>query len=105
MRARAQINWQKANTHLFLCDPNTKDLDTISKLVTEEGFRPVISKTLPFTAKDVEAGFEHLKARRTVGKIVFDMSLESEPAGGEVKLQGEDVKTQTVAEAKDQPAP
>jgi len=106
MWARAQLNLQAANTHLFLCDVNTKDLDSLSKLVAEEGLRPVISKTLPFTTKDVEAGFEHLKARRTVGKIVFDLSLESDYACEQVKLQepADDVKTKNLADAEDQHA-
>jgi len=95
MFIRAQLNFQAANTHLFLCNGNTKDLDTISRLVAEEGLRPVISKILPFTGKDVEAGFDHLKARRTVGKIVFDMSLDSEAVLGEIKTQNpEDVKSE-----------
>lgn len=106
MWARAQMNMQPANTHLFICKGNTKDLNTISKLVSEEGLRPVISKTLPFTKKDVQAGLEHLKGRRTVGKIVFDMSLGSDSAGEEVKAQEpeEEVKTKNVADAEDQPA-
>merc|ERR1712060_540166 len=107
MWARAQMNLQPANTHLFVCNTKTKDLDTVSKLVAEEGLRPVISKILPFTTKDVDAGFEYLKARRTVGKIVFDMSLESDCADEEVKLQepADDVKTENLADAEDQRAP
>jgi len=106
MWARAQLNLQAANTHLFMCHANTKDLDTVSKLVAEESLRPVISKILPFTTKDVEVGYEHLKARRTVGKIVFDMSLESDCVGEQVKSQEpvDDVKTKNLADAEDQPA-
>jgi len=106
MWVRAKMNIQAANTHLFLKESTTKDLDTISKLVAEEGIRPIISKTLPFTMKDVEAGLAHLKGRRTVGKIVFDMSLESDGAGEEVKSPqpADDVKTSNVADAEDQPA-
>jgi len=102
MWIRMQMNLQAANTHLFFMASNTKDLETLSKLVVEEGLRPVISKRLAFTMNDVEAGLKHLKGRRTIGKIVFDMSLESDCADEEVKSQqlAEDVKTD---DAKDSP--
>ena len=74
---------QKANQHLFMINTNTTDLDYLSKLV-ENGWNgengeqkrlaPVIAKLFPFTSENVDKGFELLKSRRVVGKIVFDMT-------------------------------
>jgi len=102
MWMRCQLNLQPANTNLFVCKTSTQNLDAISKLVAEEGLRPVIAETLPFTAKDVEIGYEHLKGRRTVGKIVFDMTLPGEESKSQE--HAEDVKTQNAADAQEQPA-
>jgi len=103
MWARMTLGMQAANTHLFLASPNTKDLNTIAKLASEEKLRPVIAETHPFTAEAVETGFTHLKGRRTVGKIVFDMTLG---AAEEVKSQEPvDVKQDSGGDAtsNDQP--
>ena len=74
---------QKKNQHLFLTNFNTADLDCLSKLV-EDGWTdengeqkrlaPVVAKLLPFNLENVDTGFELLKSRRVVGKIVFDMT-------------------------------
>ena len=73
---------QRPHEHLFLTDANTKDLQTLATL-TDAGWeqdgekrtlRPVIAKELPFDAAAVASGFELLKSRRTVGKIVFSVS-------------------------------
>lgn len=72
---RSAIKWQAANTHLFLASFNTEDLNTIAKLASEDGLRPVISETLPLTSETLDGGFKKLKGRRTVGKIVFDMTI------------------------------
>ena len=74
---------QKANQHLLMIKPNTTDLDYLSKLV-ENGWNgengeqkhlvPVIAKLFPFNSENVDKGFELLKSRRAVGKIVFDMT-------------------------------
>jgi len=55
---------------------NTADLDILTSLVVAagSGIRPVIAQTLPFTSEAVASGFLALKSRRTVGKIVFDIS-------------------------------
>jgi NADPH:quinone reductase-like Zn-dependent oxidoreductase len=67
---------QQRNTHLFLTNMNTADLDILTSLVVAagSGIRPVIAQTLPFTSEAVASGFLALKSRRTVGKIVFDIS-------------------------------
>jgi len=73
---------QKKNEHLFLTDNNTADLDCLSKLV-DDGYQgeggeqkrlaPVIAELLPFNSESVTKGFDLLKTRRVVGKVVFDM--------------------------------
>ena len=35
----------------------------------------MLAKTLPFTSEALIEGFELLKSRRAVGKIVFDMTV------------------------------
>jgi len=94
---RSSVKWQAANTHLFVGDPTTADLNIISKLVSEEGLRPVIAETLPFTAEGLDTAFSHLKSRRTVGKITLDMTLESKDSVEDVKKP--EVKQQSVADA------
>ena len=76
---------QKKNQHLFLTNFNTADLDYLSKLI-DEGYQgedgeqhrlaPVIAEQLQLNSENVEKGFELLKSRRAVGKIVFDMTNE-----------------------------
>ena len=39
--------------------------------------KPVLAKTLPFTAEAVQEGFDLLKSRRAVGKIVFEMEAST----------------------------
>ena len=73
----------KKNQHLFLGKPTTADLETLARW-TDVGWKdengenqklsPVISEILPFNADNVDKGFSLLKSRRTVGKIVFDVS-------------------------------
>ena len=74
---------QKTNQHLFLADPNTTDLECLSKLANEgwtdengeqKRLAPVVAEFLPFSSENVDKGFELLKSRRVVGKIVFDMT-------------------------------
>jgi hypothetical protein len=78
------------NQHLFLTDANTKDLTEIAQLVdhgaacssSESAERtrldPVVHREYMFNAANVKEGFELLKSRRTVGKIVFVMDGGSE---------------------------
>jgi len=101
MWVRAQVNMLPANYHLFISKTTTKSLDTISKLVSEEGLRPVIAETHPFTVEGVENAFTQLKGRRTVGKIVLDMEKGSSSTD-EVKTgeHVEDTKAQPVEDNK-----
>ena len=64
----------KKNQHLLLMDANTKDLEYLASLVDEGKFKPVIAEQLPFSKGNIHKGFELLKSRRAVGKIVFDIS-------------------------------
>ena len=65
---------QKANQHLFLADANSQDFKDIANLIDEnEAITPVIFKEFEFNAENVAEGFELLKGRRVVGKIVFNM--------------------------------
>jgi len=93
MWLRCKLNMQPANTHLFLCNTTTEGLNTISKLVVEQGLRPVIAETQPFTAEGVDTAFKHLEGRRTVGKIVIDMEKGS-------NVSAEEVKTEELVEEK-----
>lgn len=68
---------QGANQHLFLTKWNTEDLETLGELVTTGKAKPVIDSCWPFTKEGVEKAFAKLKSRRAVGKIVFDMGLDS----------------------------
>jgi len=97
MWARSTFSIQPANTHLFICKTTTEGLDNISKLVVEEGLRPVIAETEAFTKAGVDSAFSKLKSRRTVGKIVIDMEKEIE----EVKTQEvpQEKKTENVEDA------
>jgi NADPH:quinone reductase-like Zn-dependent oxidoreductase len=62
---------QKKDQHLVLMDVNTADLEHLATL----DLKPVIARQLPLSAEAVKEGFELLRSRRAVGKIVFDMSL------------------------------
>lgn len=64
----------KKNQHLMMMDKSASDLDHISSLADEERIKPVLAKTLPFNQEAVTEGFDLLKSRRTVGKIVFDIT-------------------------------
>jgi len=66
----------KKNQHLMMMDKSAADLDFLSSLADQEVIKPVLAKTFPFSSSGVDGGFELLKSRRTVGKIVFDMSQE-----------------------------
>ena len=73
---------QKQNEHLFLTNVNTADLEHLSSLVDTPGtscdaptaVRPYVCRLMPFSDAGVEEGFTLLKSRRTVGKIVFEIT-------------------------------
>lgn len=67
------IGCQK-NQHLVLCNTNSKDLNFLAGLVDEGKLKPVIAELLPFDKENVEKGFNLLKSRRVVGKIVFEIN-------------------------------
>jgi len=84
MWLRLFCKFQAANTNLFLADVNTKDLKALAELAADGLVKPIIAETLPFTGQAVKIGFGWLRGRRTVGKIVFDMTLPSPPCTDEV---------------------
>ena len=45
----------------------------------------MVQQVLPFTAEGVEEGFNLLKSRRVVGKIVFDMNVANSSEEKEAK--------------------
>ena len=49
----------------------------LHSLADKNEIKPVLARTLPFTAEAVQEGFDLLKSRRAVGKIVFDMTPTS----------------------------
>ena len=66
------------NQHLMFMKPTTKDLQQLAALIDEHSVKPIIAMNLPFNAENLQKGFEQLKSRRTVGKIVFSMEEEGE---------------------------
>jgi len=84
MWLRHFCKFQAYNTNLFLADVTTKDLKALAELAADGFVKPVISETLPFTGEAVKIGFGWLRGRRTVGKIVFDMTLPSPACTDEV---------------------
>jgi len=64
----------KRNQHLMLMDKSSSDLDHISSLADDGKIKPILAKTLPFNQEAVTEGFELLRSRRAVGKIVFDIT-------------------------------
>merc|ERR1719334_594638 len=67
---------QKKNEHLVMTNANTADLDCISDMVSQGHLKPVIALQLPLTEENVKQGFDLLKSRRAVGKVVFDLELK-----------------------------
>ena len=51
------------------------DNHIVPSLADEGLIKPILAKVLPFNSQSVEEGFELLKSRRAVGKIVFDMTI------------------------------
>jgi NADPH:quinone reductase-like Zn-dependent oxidoreductase len=92
MWLRFLTGWgQKKNEHLFLANANTGDLAYLASLMDAVGtgdgtpaaqVKPVICRVLPFSASGVHEGFELLKSRRAVGKVVFDIAASREGAAG-----------------------
>eukprot|EP00802_Teleaulax_amphioxeia_P017590 Tamp_17752.p1 GENE.Tamp_17752~~Tamp_17752.p1 ORF type:complete len:391 (-),score=91.40 Tamp_17752:198-1223(-) len=80
MWLRLFTGWgQRKNEHLFLTNVNTADLEYLASLVdapaaTGATVKAVIFRELPFSAAGVDEGFQLLKSRRAVGKIVFDIA-------------------------------
>ena len=78
---------QKKNQHLLLTNTNTADLNILSNLADNgwsdpkgehNKISPLVAQLFPFNAENVSKGFEHLKSRRVVGKVVFDMTHEND---------------------------
>jgi len=84
MWLRLFFKCQAPHTNLFLGDVTTKDLKAVAELAADGFVKPVIAETLPFTGEAVKIGFGWLRGRRTVGKIVFDMTLPSPACTDEV---------------------
>merc|ERR1719233_610938 len=64
---------------LLIANMNTADLELLSELYnSKQILPPVIFKTFSLDPHGVKEGFEMLKSRRTVGKIVFRISSASE---------------------------
>ena len=77
---RKFMGWEQRDTHLILTDANTTDLQLLAQMVDAGDaapffgkLSPAICKTLPFESAAIVEGFELLKSRRAVGKIVFQM--------------------------------
>ena len=66
------IKVYNAMTQFYISTIHTK---FPSSLADEGLIKPVLGKVLPFTADSLAEGFNLLKSRRAVGKIVFDMNI------------------------------
>lgn len=78
---------QKKNEHLLLTNTNTADLNILSNLADNgwsdpkgghNKISPIVAHLFSFCEENVEKGFELLKSRRVVGKVVFDMTNEND---------------------------
>jgi len=77
---RKFMGCEQRGTHLIITDANTKDLELLAQMVDSGDaapffgkLSPTICKTFPFESAAIVEGFELLKSRRAVGKIVFQM--------------------------------
>ena len=68
-------NIEEKDFHLHLLKWNRKDLEELAKMV-EEGKLTIRNEIVKFSEDEVIRGFDRLKSRRTVGKIVFDMESD-----------------------------
>ena len=70
---------RRANEHFFISENNTKDLTQVARIMDGDGgnepLKPVIQDELPFNETSLKEGFDKLKSRRAVGKIVFNMDM------------------------------
>ena len=74
MWARNFTIGQKKNEHLVITNMNTSDLEVLSLMAEEGKLKPVVCEHLPLDAESLQQGFDLLKSRRAVGKIVFDLT-------------------------------
>jgi len=75
MWARNFTIGQRKNEHLVVTNMNTTDLEVLSSMAEEGKLKPVICEHLPLDAESIQKGFDLLKSRRAVGKIVFDLTI------------------------------
>jgi len=74
MWARNFTIGQKKNEHLVITNMNTSDLDVLSLMAEEGKLKPVVCEHLSLDAEGLQQGFDLLRSRRAVGKIVFDLT-------------------------------
>ena len=69
----------RPNEHLFTMQKNTKEFTELASIMDGEGgnepLKPIIQDELPFNEASLKEGFDKLKTRRAVGKIVFNMDI------------------------------
>ncbi len=70
---------QNSHSHLFLTNHSRTDLELIARMVDspENGrlpLQPVVAASFPLNDATLKEGFDLLKSRRTIGKIVFEIS-------------------------------
>jgi NADPH:quinone reductase-like Zn-dependent oxidoreductase len=65
---------ERKNFHLHLLEWNTKDLETLAKLVEQKKVKPIIHEEVgTINDADIKRAFKELQSRRTVGKITFQL--------------------------------
>ena len=64
---------EKKNFHLHLLEWKREELEDIAKIMRENKLKIRYEK-MDFTYDDILGGFNKLKSRRTVGKIVYDIN-------------------------------
>ena len=76
---------KQQNLVVYKFGNDSRDLEYLSKLA-EDGWEeetgnkkhlaPVVGTLLPLTPENLKNGFQILKSRRSIGKIVFDLAVE-----------------------------
>jgi len=74
MWIRYFVGFQEKNVTLLLTKPSNADFTTLAKLIDDGNIQPIIASVTAFNEGNVKEGFKLLKSRRTVGKIVFEMT-------------------------------
>eukprot|EP00300_Choanocystis_sp_HF-7_P021781 c20881_g1_i1.p1 GENE.c20881_g1_i1~~c20881_g1_i1.p1 ORF type:complete len:341 (-),score=88.38 c20881_g1_i1:797-1792(-) len=71
------LNFTGSNYHLFMADTNKADLTQLGEWLGAGKLNIEIAREFPFTEEAVREAFDNLKARRTRGKLIINVSQAS----------------------------